>query len=152
MRPLGTGRTKALATRQYTECCRRRSRLRTSAGIAPESKYFRNDTDQLRARLEFDPPTAQIARFCLMQGTNRPWRDAFRAALDSTLKDAAGRPVEGITLPRRWRHQGQSPQRRHGPHPGNTRFRPTGARHRGMGPARVVWRAAEKLDPAIGED
>lgn len=99
MGPLGTGRTKALATRQYTECCRRRSRLRTSAGRTPESKYFRNDTDQLRVRLEFDPHTTQITHFGLIQGTDRPWRDAFRAALDSTLKDAAGRPIEGLLFP-----------------------------------------------------
>ncbi len=66
---------------------------------SPETMYLRAESDKVRARLDFDPTTTRIARFRLMQGTNRPWRDAFRAALDGTLKDAAGRPVEGLLFP-----------------------------------------------------
>ena len=64
-----------------------------------ESLYVRADAAAGRVRLDFDPASTRIARLRLMQGTNRPWRDAFRAALDGTLRDAAGRPVEGLLFP-----------------------------------------------------
>lgn len=64
-----------------------------------ESRYVRADAAAVRVRLDFDPASTRIARLRLMQGTNRPWRDAFRAALDGTLRDAAGRPVEGLLFP-----------------------------------------------------
>jgi hypothetical protein len=66
---------------------------------SPESIYLKTQSDTLRVRLDFDPASTQIARLRLMQGTNRPWRDAFRAALDGTLKDAAGTPIEGLLFP-----------------------------------------------------
>jgi hypothetical protein len=66
---------------------------------SPEVMYLKTVSDRMRVRLEFDPATTRITRFRLMQGTNRPWRDAFRAALDGTLKDAAGRPIEGLLYP-----------------------------------------------------
>lgn len=66
---------------------------------SPESRYLRGDANKVRVRLEFDPATTRITRFRLMQGANRPWRDAFRAALDGTRKDAAGQPVEGLLFP-----------------------------------------------------
>lgn len=63
---------------------------------SPEAMYLRTESATVCVRLDFDPATTQITRFRLMQGTNRPWRDAFRAALDGTLEDAAGRPIEGL--------------------------------------------------------
>jgi hypothetical protein len=66
---------------------------------SPEAMYLRTTSDAVRVRLDFDPATTQITRFRMMQGTNRPWRDAFRAALDGTRKDAAGRPIEGLLYP-----------------------------------------------------
>lgn len=63
------------------------------------SIYLKTRSDTMRVRLDFDPASTQITRFRLMQGTNRPWRDAFRAALDGALKDGAGRPVEGLLYP-----------------------------------------------------
>jgi len=74
-------------------------RQRPLTAKSPESMYLRTTSDSVRVRLEFDPASTRITRFRLMQGTNRPWRDAFRAALDGTLKDAAGRPIEGILFP-----------------------------------------------------
>lgn len=50
-------------------------------------------------RLEFDQRLTKISALHLVQGTHRPWRDAFRAALDGTLKDAEGNPVEGLQHP-----------------------------------------------------
>src|SRR5690606_25495239 len=44
---------------------------------SPESIYLKTQSDTLRVRLDFDPASTQIARLRLMQGTNRPWRDAF---------------------------------------------------------------------------
>jgi len=58
--------------------------------------YLRAERNSVRVRLEFDPATTRVAQFRLMQGANRPWREAFRAALDGRLKDAQGRPVEGL--------------------------------------------------------
>jgi hypothetical protein len=66
---------------------------------SPESMYLKTTSDAMRVRLDFDPAAVQITRFRLMQGTNRPWRDAFRAALDGTLKDSSGRPIEGLLFP-----------------------------------------------------
>lgn len=65
----------------------------------PWTIYLKAESDKMRVRLEFDPASTKITRFRLMQGTNRPWRDAFRAALDGTLKDEQGRPIEGLLYP-----------------------------------------------------
>ncbi|NUQ61303.1 MAG: hypothetical protein HUU20_02375 [Pirellulales bacterium] len=66
---------------------------------SPESMYLKTTAADVRVRLEFDPASTRIDRFRLMQGTNRPWKDAFRAALDGTGKDSAGRPIEGLLFP-----------------------------------------------------
>lgn len=50
----------------------------------------------MHVRIAFDPATTRITQFRLMQGVNRPWRDAFRAGLDGTRRDADGKPVEGL--------------------------------------------------------
>lgn len=50
----------------------------------------------MRVHITFDPATTRITQFRLMQGVYRPWRDAFRAALDGTLQDADGKPIEGL--------------------------------------------------------
>ena len=53
----------------------------------------------IRVRIAFDPASVRITQFRLMQGTYRPWRDAFRAALDGNARDADGRPIEGLMFP-----------------------------------------------------
>jgi len=53
----------------------------------------------MRVRIVFDPAVARVTQFRLMQGTYRPWRDAFRAALDGETRDADGRPVAGLMFP-----------------------------------------------------
>ncbi len=50
----------------------------------------------IRVHITFDPATTRITQFRLMQGVYRPWRDAFRAALDGTLENADGTPLEGL--------------------------------------------------------
>ena len=66
---------------------------------SPESMYLKTTAADVRVRLEFGPASTRIDRFRLMQGTNRPWKAAFRAALDGTGKDSAGRPIEGLLFP-----------------------------------------------------
>jgi hypothetical protein len=65
------------------------------------AKSFRLKTqsDKVRVKIAFDPAKVKISKFRMMQGINRPWRDAFRAALDGTLKDAQGNPIEGLMFP-----------------------------------------------------
>ncbi len=46
------------------------------------SIYLRTTAASIETRLAFDPTALTITQFRLMQGTNRPWRDVFRAALD----------------------------------------------------------------------
>jgi len=70
--------------------------------LAAKSKkriFLKANSDAVRVRLDFYPASTQITWLRLGQGTNRPWRDAFRATLDGTLKDAEGRPVEGLLFP-----------------------------------------------------
>jgi len=74
-------------------------RRKRVASKSPESMYLKTTAADVRVRLEFDPASTRIARFRLMQGTNRPWKDAFRAALDGTGKDSAERPIEGLLFP-----------------------------------------------------
>lgn len=74
----------------------RRQRLTPKS---PESMYLKTTAAAVRVRLDFDPLSTQVTRFRLMQGTNRPWKDAFRAALDGTGRNSAERPVEGLLFP-----------------------------------------------------
>lgn len=59
----------------------------TERRFAPgnHSLFLRTSADTLDARLEFDPALLEVTQFRLMQGTNRPWRDVFRAALDGEV-------------------------------------------------------------------
>ena len=61
--------------------------------------YLRVASDRLRVRVDFDPSAMKVAALGLMQGVHRPWRDAFRAALDGTAVDSDGNPVEGLVYP-----------------------------------------------------
>jgi len=76
-----------------------RDRLFTRKVSSANSLWLRTLTNQMRVRVVFDPATTRITRFRLMQGTNRPWRDAFKAALDGSLRDASGQPIEGLMYP-----------------------------------------------------
>ncbi len=64
-----------------------------------KSFCFKAQSDSMRVKIGFDPVATKITKFRLMQGTNRPWRDTFRSALDGTLKDAQGNPIEGLLYP-----------------------------------------------------
>ncbi len=46
------------------------------------SIYLRTTSTALETLLRYDPDRTAVTQFRLMQGTNRPWRDVFRAALD----------------------------------------------------------------------
>ncbi|MFA7174909.1 MAG: hypothetical protein WC340_16155 [Kiritimatiellia bacterium] len=56
-------------------------------------------SNSMRVKIDFDPAATKITKFRLMQGTNRPWRDTFQAALDGKLKDAQGNLIEGLLYP-----------------------------------------------------
>ena len=66
---------------------------------SPQSFYLKAQSDRIRVKIDFDPVLTKIARFRMMQGVNRPWRDAFRSGLDGKRKDAQGNPVEGLLYP-----------------------------------------------------
>ncbi len=59
--------------------------------------YFRTTASRLDTRLTFDPSALAVTQFRLMQGTNRPWRDVFRAALDGEI--VGGRRTGGLLHP-----------------------------------------------------
>jgi hypothetical protein len=44
--------------------------------------YLRTSADAISVNLDYDTNALTVTQFRLMQGTNRPWRDVFRAALD----------------------------------------------------------------------
>lgn len=71
-----------------------RVRERPLTAQSPKSLLLKAQSDAVRVRVAFDPAAARITKFRLMQGTNRPWRDAFRAALDGMLYPDAG----GLTI------------------------------------------------------
>ena len=49
--------------------------------------YFRTTQSALQANLVYDQRAITVSQFRLMQGTNRPWRDVFRAVLDGEMAD-----------------------------------------------------------------
>jgi len=59
--------------------------------------YLRAGGDALETRLDYDPAALTVPQFRLMQGTNRPWREVFRAILDG--EEAGGRKVGGLLHP-----------------------------------------------------
>lgn len=61
---------------------------------SPKSLLLKTQSDSIRVKIDFDPAATRITKFRLMQGTNRPWRDAFRAALDNMLFPDGG----GLTI------------------------------------------------------
>lgn len=61
-----------------------------------EMIFLRALEENVRVRLDFDPAAVRLELFSLAQGVHRPWRDAFRAALDGTLRDENGKPMEGL--------------------------------------------------------
>ncbi len=71
-----------------------RVRERTFGPQPPKSILLKTQADSIRVRIALDPAATRITKFRLMQGTNRPWRDAFRAALDGMLYPGAG----GLTI------------------------------------------------------
>ncbi|NUQ00521.1 MAG: hypothetical protein HUU35_11770 [Armatimonadetes bacterium] len=58
------------------------------------SILFRATAAEARVTLRFDPATTRVTQFRLMQGSNRPWRDVFRACLEGELID--GQRVGGL--------------------------------------------------------
>ena len=59
--------------------------------------YFRTTASALETKLVFDKVALTVTQFRLMQGTNRPWRDVFRAALDGEMID--GKRSGGLLHP-----------------------------------------------------
>lgn len=51
--------------------------------------YLRAVAKEIDVRVDFDPAILTVTQFRLMQGSNRPWREVFRAALDGDTVDGA---------------------------------------------------------------
>ncbi len=66
---------------------------------SPGAINLKTLSDRVKVRLDFDPASTRITQFRMMQGTNRPWRDAFHAALDGTGTDEHGQATEGLLFP-----------------------------------------------------
>lgn len=68
-------------------------------GLPPgnHSLYLRAGGSAVEVLLEFDPAAARVTQFRLMQGSNRPWREVFRAALDG--EDLNGHREGGLLDP-----------------------------------------------------
>ncbi len=82
---------KAVATLtiQGANSCNRRENFadegpveNRSYAAANHSIYLRATSGSLAIKLDFDPANLEVTQLRLMQGTNRPWRDVFSAALD----------------------------------------------------------------------
>lgn len=58
-----------------------------SFGAGNHSLYLRTQAPWMDMALHFDPAMLELTQCRLMQGTNRPWRDLFRAALDGETLD-----------------------------------------------------------------
>lgn len=76
---VGDGRVASHAVRCANEGCAVRS----------EQLYLRSLGRSIDVTVDYDIRAGRITQFRLMQGTNRPWRDVFRAILDGE------RPEEG---------------------------------------------------------
>jgi len=61
--------------------------------------YLRAESEKVKVRFDFKPEEIKRLAFGIRQGVHRPWKDAYRAALDGTLKDADGNPIEGLRFP-----------------------------------------------------
>lgn len=61
--------------------------------------YIRAESDKVKVKFDFNPNEITTLRFVIRQGVHRPWQDAYRAALDGTLQDSNGNPVEGLRFP-----------------------------------------------------
>ena len=86
-----TGATECAFRDQFADLGPVRDRLFTPGNHVI---HLRATAPTLEVALTFDPARQEITQFRLMQGANRPWRDVFRAALDSLLHADGG----GITL------------------------------------------------------
>ncbi len=58
--------------------------------------YLRAESGRMQVRFDFNPEEITDLRFVLRQGVHRPWRDAYKAALDGTMQDGQGHPIEGL--------------------------------------------------------
>ena len=80
-------------TRTYETVGVVKDRERTGSG----SVAIRALGPTMTITMTFDPQTTKVTQFRLMQGTYRPWRDAFAALLDGEVID--GQQVGGLEYP-----------------------------------------------------
>lgn len=97
------GATAALTIGGGTECVPREEFADRGAiedkplPAGAHSLYVRMSAPELEMELQYDKQRLRVTRCRLMQGTNRPWREMFRAALDGEMVD--GRRVGGLKYP-----------------------------------------------------
>lgn len=56
-----------------------------SLPVGNHTLYLRAGAKEIDVNLDFDPAILTITQYRLMQGSNRPWREVFRAALDGEM-------------------------------------------------------------------
>lgn len=98
-----TAPTASLTIRGATGCAHRKQ----FADLGPvenrplkvgrHSIYLRTTASELETELQYDNVQLKVTQFRLMQGTNRPWREMFRAALDGEMID--GHREGGLLYP-----------------------------------------------------
>jgi hypothetical protein len=66
-------------------------------GPGNHTLYLRAGGTAIELGLDFDPAALRVTQLRLMQGTNRPWREVFRAILDG--EEADGRREGGLLDP-----------------------------------------------------
>jgi len=97
-------KAEALLTIRGATACNRKENFADEGPIkkrsfpaGKHSLYLRANRDTIDLTLEYDPAKIAITQFRLMQGTNRPWREMFRAALDG--EEQSGKTVGGLLHP-----------------------------------------------------
>jgi hypothetical protein len=98
------GKSDALLTVHGASACNRSEEFADAGPIEkrviPVGKhtlYLRANSDAMDLTLEYDPEEISISQLRLMQGTNRPWKEVFRAALDG--EERHGEKVGGLLHP-----------------------------------------------------
>jgi hypothetical protein len=98
------GKPEAILTVNGATACNREENFaddgpieKCTIPVGKKTSYVRANDEAINIILEYNPDEISISQLRLMQGTNRPWREMFRAALDGEERD--GKTVGGLLHP-----------------------------------------------------
>ncbi|MDA9923510.1 hypothetical protein OAK44_00185 [bacterium] len=98
------GKPEAILTVHGATACNREENFaddgpieKRTIPVGKKTFYVRASGDAIDITLGYNPEEISISQLRLMQGTNRPWREMFRAALDGEERD--GKTVGGLLHP-----------------------------------------------------